>query len=311
MESEALKIIGDLGAVPVATIDQAEDSIPLAEALLKGGLPVIEVTFRTATAKEALRAIAAYVPQMLVGAGTVLSVEQAESALEAGAQFIVSPGFCPRVVQYCLNQGVAVIPGCSSPTDLTAAFNFGLQVVKYFPAELLGGTAALEAIGKPFGGMKFIPTGGIGFHNLQQYLRLDKVWACGGSWMVGAQLIRNRDFKAISRLAKVTLSEILGFRLDCELPVALLEEISALFKLPLRESGAPYPAGSLLRRGESNKQLTVKTNNLIRAAAYFLREGIEVCAGVEATPVKPPAAIYLQEKAGGFDICVVEEQSSG
>jgi 2-dehydro-3-deoxyphosphogluconate aldolase/(4S)-4-hydroxy-2-oxoglutarate aldolase len=183
--------------VPVIVIDDAADAVPLAAALSDGGLPVAEVTFRTAAAGEALRLIAAERPDVLAGAGTVLSVRQAQEAVDAGARFIVSPGFGPAVVDWCLEHGVPVFPGVCTPTDIQAALDRGLGTLKFFPAEPAGGVAYLKAICAPFGGVQFIPTGGVSAANVGSYLALKQVVACGGSWMAPADWIRGKQFDRI------------------------------------------------------------------------------------------------------------------
>lgn len=196
---EILNRLGALRLVPVVKIDRADDAAPLAEALLQGGLPCAEITFRTAAAAEAIRRASA-VPGMLVGAGTVLSPAQVDDALAAGAQFIVSPGFNPKVVGYCVEKGVPITPGTSNPTDIEMALEFGLEVVKFFPAEAFGGLKTLKAISAPYGMVRFMPTGGIDPQNLAAYLGFAKVLACGGSWMVKEDLLAARDFASIARL---------------------------------------------------------------------------------------------------------------
>ncbi|MEA3336271.1 MAG: bifunctional 4-hydroxy-2-oxoglutarate aldolase/2-dehydro-3-deoxy-phosphogluconate aldolase [Chloroflexota bacterium] len=195
-----LQQLGDMGLIPVVAIDDAEDAPDLGEALLQGGLPCVEITFRTAAATDAIQSIAARFPEMVVGAGTVLSVAQAEEAVSRGASFIVSPGFDPQVVDWCLDNDVAVMPGVMTPSEITAALNKDLPVLKFFPAEAAGGVKLLKAIGGPFVGVKFVPTGGINVTNLPDYLRLPAVHACGGSWIVKRQLIADGDFDAIARL---------------------------------------------------------------------------------------------------------------
>jgi 2-dehydro-3-deoxyphosphogluconate aldolase/(4S)-4-hydroxy-2-oxoglutarate aldolase len=199
--SEILERIGDLGIVPVVAIDDAAQAGPLGRALLDGGLPCAEITFRTAAAADAIRVLARDYPDMLVGAGTVLSVEQARLAAEAGARFIVSPGFDPDVVGWCLENGLPIVPGVVTPSEVTAALKVGLTVLKFFPAEAMGGLKTLKAIGSPFGLVKFIPTGGIGKDNLAEYLSQPIVHACGGSWLAHRQLIAAGEFAEIARLA--------------------------------------------------------------------------------------------------------------
>jgi len=194
---EILAQIRQTKLVPVIVIDDAADAVPLAAALSDGGLPVAEVTFRTAAAGVALRLIAGERPDILAGAGTVLNVRQAQEAVDAGARFIVSPGFGPAVVDWCLEHGVPVFPGVCTPTDIQAALDRGLGTLKFFPAEPAGGVAYLKAICAPFGGVQFIPTGGVSAANVGGYLGLKQVIACGGSWMAPADWIRGRQFDRI------------------------------------------------------------------------------------------------------------------
>jgi 2-dehydro-3-deoxyphosphogluconate aldolase/(4S)-4-hydroxy-2-oxoglutarate aldolase len=194
--------LGHLGVVPVVKIERAGDAIGLGQALLEGGLPCAEITFRTAAAEEAIRRIASELPDVLVGAGTVLSQDQAEKAVAAGARFIVSPGFDPKVVDWCLEHSIPVTPGVATPTEINLALDKGLHILKFFPAQALGGVATLKAIGAPYGGVKFIPTGGVNASNLADYLSLPMVHACGGSWLVKANLISAGKFAEITQLTR-------------------------------------------------------------------------------------------------------------
>jgi 2-dehydro-3-deoxyphosphogluconate aldolase / (4S)-4-hydroxy-2-oxoglutarate aldolase len=199
--AEVVSHLSHLRVIPVIVLEDAAAAPSLAEALLAGGLPCAEITFRTAAALEAIRAIA-QIPGMLVGAGTVLKPEQAQAAADAGAQFIVTPGFNPRVVGYCVNHGIPITPGVCNPTDIEMALDHGLDVVKFFPAEACGGIKMLKAIAGPYAMMRFIPTGGIEPANLRSYLEFSKVVACGGSWMVKPELLKARDWGKISQLAR-------------------------------------------------------------------------------------------------------------
>lgn len=196
-----LSKIRTMGIVPVVTIENADDAEPLAQALVDGGLPCAEITFRTAAAKEAMIRIAKKMPSMLMGAGTVLNVEQAKTAMDCGAEYIVSPGLNRSVVEYCLANGIAVVPGVVTPTEIGMAIDLGLDVVKFFPAEASGGMEYLKALAAPFTGMQFIPTGGIDKDRLRAYLGLPYVVACGGSWMVKSDLIRGGRFADIRKLS--------------------------------------------------------------------------------------------------------------
>lgn len=192
--------------MPVIVIDDAADATPLAEALVGGGLPVAEVTFRTAAAGEALRRISGENPDLLAGAGTVLTPEQAREARAAGAKFIVSPGFGPAVVDYCLEHGIPVFPGVCTPTEVEMALAKGLTTLKFFPAEPAGGVAYLKAMAAPYGMVEFIPTGGISASNLGGYLAFKKVVACGGSWMAPAEWIRGKQFDRIREETEIAVA---------------------------------------------------------------------------------------------------------
>ena len=200
--NDTLKQIGSTGIVPVVVLNKVADAEPLAEALIKGGLPCAEVTFRTDAAEESIRAIAKKFPDMFVGAGTVLTTEQVDRAIGAGAKFIVSPGLNPKVVEYCIKKGYPITPGIMTPTELEVALGFGLDVVKFFPAENAGGLKMIKAMSAPYTMMKFMPTGGINATNVRDYLACDKILACGGSWMVKGDLINAGNFAEIERLTK-------------------------------------------------------------------------------------------------------------
>lgn len=191
-----------LGVIPVVSLDRVEAAIPLAEALLNGGLPCAEITFRTAAAEPAIRAISKAFPEILVGAGTILNEEQIERALAAGAKFIVSPGFAAGVVNFCQDKHIPVFPGICTPTDIQAAIETGVTVLKFFPADAFGGLKTLKALSAPFPNVEFIPTGGISAANLGEYLGFKKVLACGGSWMVKSELINDGKFAEITRLTE-------------------------------------------------------------------------------------------------------------
>ena len=190
------------GVIPVIALDDPDDALPLAAALTDGGLSCAEVTFRTAAAEESIRRIAAAYPDMLVGAGTVLTTQQVDRAVAAGAKFIVSPGLNPNVVRHCLEKGVPAAPGCCTPSEIEQAIELGLSVVKFFPAEAMGGLKTIKALAAPYTGLRFMPTGGINASNLRIYLEYPRVLACGGSWMVSKELIRAHDFAQITELVR-------------------------------------------------------------------------------------------------------------
>ena len=200
--NEVLMKIGQMGIVPVVVLNDVKNAVSLAQSLINGGLPCAEVTFRTEAAQQSIAEISKNFPQMFVGAGTVLTTEQVDRAVDAGAKFIVSPGFNPKVVEYCINKGYPVTPGIMTPTELEMALEFGLDVVKFFPAENAGGLKMIKAMAAPYTKMKFMPTGGINPQNVREYLQCDKILACGGSWMVKGDLINNGNFAEIEKLTK-------------------------------------------------------------------------------------------------------------
>lgn len=199
---EVLQKIQEIGIVPVVVLDDAKDAAPLAKALCDGGLPCAEVTFRTEAAEESIRIMSEQFPDMLVGAGTVLTTEQVDRAVAAGAKFIVSPGLNPRIVKYCVEKGILITPGCANPSDVEQALENGLEVVKFFPAEQAGGLPMIKAMAAPYTGVKFMPTGGINPKNVRDYLAYDRIIACGGSWMVKGDLVKAGDYAKITELAK-------------------------------------------------------------------------------------------------------------
>jgi 2-dehydro-3-deoxyphosphogluconate aldolase/(4S)-4-hydroxy-2-oxoglutarate aldolase len=205
---DILDRLGRLGLVPVVKIERAEDAVELGDALVAGGLPCAEITFRTPAAEEAIRCMASCQPEVALGAGTVLSVDQADRAVAAGAQFIVSPGFNRKVVDWCVSNEVPVTPGVATPTEIEMALDVGLQVLKFFPAEAMGGIKTLKAIAAPYGSVKFIPTGGINPNNLADYLAHPNVHCCGGSWLVKADLITAGRFDEITQLAREAVSVV-------------------------------------------------------------------------------------------------------
>lgn len=194
--------LAEVGVVPVVVLNDAKDAAPLAKALIDGGLPCAEVTFRTEVAEESIKTITEMYPQMLVGAGTVLTTDQVDRAVAAGAKFIVAPGFDPEIVDYCLSKGYPVYPGCTTASEVAQAVKRGLKTIKFFPAEQCGGVATIKALASAYTMAKFMPTGGIGPKNLKEYLSCDKIACCGGSWMVKGDMINAGEFDKITEMTK-------------------------------------------------------------------------------------------------------------
>lgn len=313
--NEILKQIGDYGVVPVVKIDNVEDALPLGKALCDGGLPLAEITFRTAAAEEAIRAMAKAYPEMLIGAGTVLTTEQVDKAVAAGAKFIVSPGLNPKVVSYCVSKNIPITPGCSNPSDIEAAIELGLEVVKFFPAEACGGLAAIKAMSAPYGGVKFMPTGGISEKNINDYLAFGKIHACGGSWMVKDSLIKEGKFDEITRLTREAVQKVLGFSLahiginseDEASALAIATLFSNAFGFAIKNGNSSIFAGDGIEVNKSIGRgklghIAIRTNNLDRAMAYMGRIGFPV----DPDSVKPGVAAYLKQDFGGFAVHLLQ-----
>lgn len=250
--NDIIKQIGLIGIVPVIALDRTEDAQPLAGALIEGGLPCAEVTFRTAAAEESIRIMAEKYPELLVGAGTVLTPEQADRAVAAGAKFIVSPGLNPKVVAHCIEIGIPVVPGCATPSDIETALGFGLDVVKFFPAEPSGGIAMIKALAGPYVNVRFMPTGGINAKNVTSYLDYEKIVACGGTWMIDKAMIKAGDFAGIARLTREAVNAMLGFRVRSSASAAL----SPFF-------------------GNEGRGTVIETNYIDRAMDHLGRRGVK------------------------------------
>ncbi|MBR6614351.1 MAG: bifunctional 4-hydroxy-2-oxoglutarate aldolase/2-dehydro-3-deoxy-phosphogluconate aldolase [Lachnospiraceae bacterium] len=204
--------IQKMGVLPVVVLDDAKDAEPIAKALVEGGLPCAEVTFRTEAAEESIRIMTKEFPEMIVGAGTVLTIDQVDRAVTAGAKFIVSPGFDPEIVDYCLEKDIPVYPGCITPSEVAQAVKRGLKVIKFFPAEQFGGLSTIKALAAPYTGIKFMPTGGVSAKNLESYLSFDKIVACGGSWMVKGDLVKAGKFDEIKALVAEAVQLVADIR---------------------------------------------------------------------------------------------------
>ena len=273
---DILNRLAGAGIVPVAVLDNAGDAVPTANALLAGGIDVMEITFRTAAARDSIAAVAESCPDMLVGAGTVLTLDQCKSAVEAGAKFIVSPGFDREVVAWCVENGVAVTPGCVTPTEITAAMELGLKVVKFFPANVYGGLSAMKALSGPFGTVKFIPTGGVNGQNVGEYIAAPFVHAVGGSWVCAKSDIAAGSFDHITTLSKQARAAALGLEV------------------------APWYVGTL-------GQVAVRTNSISLALAELEWRGFT--AALETAKYKGGrmTAVYLKGEFGGFAVHLLQK----
>lgn len=320
--NDLLKKLSKIGIVPVVTIHNADQAENLAEALCKGGLPCAEITFRTDAAAEAIKKISAKYPDMCVGAGTVLTEQQVDAAVEAGAKFIVSPGLNPKIVQYCQKKGVLMIPGTSCPSDLEIALELGLDTVKFFPAEQSGGIAKIKAMSAPYGSLKFMPTGGINAENLNSYLSNPKIIACGGSWMVPASLVDAENWEEITRLTKEAVRTMLGLELrhiginaeNEEQAAKIAERFALLFGSEVKCGNSSIFAGKEIEVMKkpylgTNGHIAIAANSVERAMRY-LEENLGFVFDEDTAKYddkKKIKAIYLNEEIGGFAIHLMQK----
>jgi len=316
-----LEEISKLGIVPVVAIDDAKDASALAKALCAGGLPVAEVTFRTSAAEEAIKIMSTEFPEMLIGAGTVLTREQVDKAINAGAKFIVSPGLNPDIVSYCIERNIPMAPGCSSPSDIEIALSLGLDVVKFFPAEAAGGLKMIKAMSGPYGNLKFMPTGGINADNLCSYLDFKKIIACGGSWMVSKELVKEGKFDEIEALTREAVTNMLGFKLahiginetSDKNALALAETFAKMFGFATKNGNSSVFAGTAVEIMKTpylgtKGHIAISTNYLDRAMYHLEKRGFEF----DENALKYNAdgklvAAYFKGEFGGFAIHLVQK----
>ena len=314
--NEVLQKIYDIGIVPVIAIEDADKAVPLAKALVAGGLPAAEVTFRTEAAEEAIRRIVAEVPEMLVGAGTVLTKEQADRAIAAGVKFIVSPGFNPEITKYVIDKGMLMMPGTATPGEMEQAMSMGLNVVKFFPAEQNGGIAKIKAVAGPYANLRWMPTGGVNAKNLLDYLSFNKIIACGGTWMVNKQLIDSENWAEIERLTREAVNTMMGFEVkhvglnteNAEEAMKAAKLFGAMFGFDIAEGNSSIFVGNksveIMKSNYlgKNGHFAIGTNTLPRAIAYFKSKGI---AFREETITAKAA--YFADEIAGFAIHLVQK----
>ena len=320
--NDMIKELYSIGLIPVIKIENADDAIPLAKALIDGGLPAAEITFRTSCAAEAIKKITDAYPEMLVGAGTVLTTEQVDAAIAAGSKFLVSPGLNPKVTSYCLSKGVPMLPGCSNPSDVEAALELGLTTVKFFPAEAAGGLKMLKAMAAPYGNLTFMPTGGINADNLLDYLKFNKIIACGGSFMVNEELIKAKDWAAITALTKNAVKIMLGLEFthmginteNAEEAKRSAKLFEVMFGMTNRETSKSVFAGDAFEfmngKGPGRcGHIGIRTNFVDRAMAYFKRMGFEFDEESVTYDAKSgkPKFVYFKDEICGFAVHLVQK----
>lgn len=310
---DVMERLSNCGVVPVVVIDDAKDAVPTANAMLAGGIDVMEITMRTPAALESIANVAQNCPDVLVGAGTVRSLEQCKAAVQAGAKFVVSPGFNRAVVEWCVDNQVAVTPGCVTPTEITEAAGLGLTVVKFFPSNVYGGLSAMKSLAAPFGDIKFIPTGGVSADNLADYISAPFIHAVGGSWVCAKGDIAAGNFDKITALCAEARKTVLGFEfahlgINTESGEAATQ-VAALFGkafgLPAKEGNSSIFASSGIEVMKSmylgkNGHIAIRTASIARAVAHLQKSGFTIDMDTAKYKGDAMIAVYLKEDFGGF-----------
>lgn len=317
--NDVLKSLSLTGIVPVVVLDDAKNAAPLADALMAGGIPCAEITLRTAAGLDSIAAIADK-PGVTVGAGSVITLQNCKDAIAAGARFIVSPGLNVKVVEHCLENSVAVLPGCVTPTELMQAMELGLDTVKFFPAGVYGGLAAMKALSGPFPEMKFVPTGGVNAANLGEFLAAPYVTAVGGSWLCAKGDIASGSFDKITALCREARQAALGYELahiginapDSGASEAVCAEFAAAFGLPVKYGASSNFAGAGVEVMKSpylgaNGHIAIRTNNAVRAAADLEAKGFKLNPDSAKYKGGRLTAVYLENEIGGFAVHLLQK----
>lgn len=316
---DVLKRLAQSGVVPVVVLEDAKDAVPTAKAMLAGGIDVMEITFRTAAAADSIKAVAQECPDMVVGAGTVVNLEQCKLAVECGAKFIVSPGYDEETVAWCCDNGIPVTPGCVTPTEIMMALKHGLKVLKFFPANVYGGLSAIKSLAGPFGGVKFIPTGGVNAQNLAEFISSPYIHAVGGSWICPKADIAAGNFDKITALCKEARKTLLGFEVahigintpDADTAMDVCKAFNDAFDFNVKQGNSSNFASTgvevmkTMFKG-ANGHIAIRTNKMIPAIAEMERRGYEL----DMDSVKDKdniKAVYFKNEIGGFAVHLLQK----
>ena len=316
---DVLKRLAQSGVVPVVVLEDAKDAVPTAKAMLAGGIDVMEITFRTAAAADSIKAVAQECPDMVVGAGTVINLEQCKLAVECGAKFIVSPGYDEETVAWCCDNGIPVTPGCVTPTEIMMALKHGLKVLKFFPANVYGGLSAIKSLAGPFGGVKFIPTGGVNAQNLAEFISSPYIHAVGGSWTCPKADIAAGNFDKITALCKEARKTLLGFEVahigintpDADAAMDVCKAFNDAFDFNVKQGNSSNFASTgvevmkTMFKG-ANGHIAIRTNKMIPAIAEMERRGYEL----DMDSVKDKnniKAVYFKNEIGGFAVHLLQK----
>ena len=316
---DVLKRLAQSGVVPVVVLEDAKDAVPTAKAMLAGGIDVMEITFRTAAAADSIKAVAQECPDMVVGAGTVINLEQCKLAVECGAKFIVSPGYDEETVAWCCDNSIPVTPGCVTPTEIMMALKHGLKVLKFFPANVYGGLSAIKSLAGPFGGVKFIPTGGVNAQNLAEFISSPYIHAVGGSWICPKADIAAGNFDKITALCKEARQTLLGFEVahigintpDADAAMDVCKAFNDAFDFNVKQGNSSNFASTgvevmkTMFKG-ANGHIAIRTNKMIPAIAEMERRGYEL----DMDSVKDKnniKAVYFKNEIGGFAVHLLQK----
>ena len=316
---DVLKRLAQSGVVPVVVLEDAKDAVPTAKAMLAGGIDVMEITFRTAAAADSIKAVAQECPDMVVGAGTVINLEQCKLAVECGAKFIVSPGYDEETVAWCCDNGIPVTPGCVTPTEIMMALKHGLKVLKFFPANVYGGLSAIKSLAGPLGGVKFIPTGGVNAQNLAEFISSPYIHAVGGSWICPKADIAAGNFDKITALCKEARKTLLGFEVahigintpDADAAMDVCKAFNDAFDFNVKQGNSSNFASTgvevmkTMFKG-ANGHIAIRTNKMIPAIAEMERRGYEL----DMDSVKDKnniKAVYFKNEIGGFAVHLLQK----
>ncbi len=316
---DVLKRLAQSGVVPVVVLEDAKDAVPTAKAMLAGGIDVMEITFRTAAAADSIKAVAQECPDVVVGAGTVVNLEQCKLAVECGAKFIVSPGYDEETVAWCCDNGIPVTPGCVTPTEIMMALKHGLKVLKFFPANVYGGLSAIKSLAGPFGGVKFIPTGGVNAQNLAEFISSPYIHAVGGSWICPKADIAAGNFDKITALCKEARKSLLGFEVahigintpDADAAMDVCKAFNDAFDFNVKQGNSSNFASTgvevmkTMFKG-ANGHIAIRTNKMIPAIAEMERRGYEL--DMDAVKDKDNIkAVYFKNEIGGFAVHLLQK----
>ncbi|HWR23560.1 MAG TPA: bifunctional 4-hydroxy-2-oxoglutarate aldolase/2-dehydro-3-deoxy-phosphogluconate aldolase [Feifaniaceae bacterium] len=315
-----LDTLKNCGIVPVVVLDNVKDAVPTAQAMLRGGVNVMEITLRTAAGLDSIKEVAQSCPEICVGGGTVLTLPQCRAAVAAGAKFIVSPGFDRPLVEWCVENRVDVTPGCVTPTEITEALSLGINVVKFFPANVYGGLSAMKALAAPFGKVKFIPTGGVSEKNLAEYMGVPYIYAVGGSWLCAKEDISAGNFEKITALCREARKIALGFEfahlgincVDASASMDVCKRFDDAFGFGIKEGNSSNFASSGIEVMKeqylgANGHIAIRTADIGRAVACLEEKGYQVDPDTAKYKGNAMIAIYLKQEFGGFAVHLLQK----